>query len=64
MNHGDEVIIPAPYRVSYPDRVRLVGGIPVEVSCPENQGFKITAAQLFGMRAAELIIEIHVRSKR
>jgi aspartate aminotransferase len=46
LNHGDEVIIPAPYWVSYPDMVRLASGIPVEVSCPENQGFKITAAQL------------------
>lgn len=46
LNHGDEVIIPAPYWVSYPDMVRLAGGMPVEVSCPETQGFKITAAQL------------------
>lgn len=46
LNHGDEVIIPAPYWVSYPDMVRLAGGVPVEVSCPENQGFKITPAQL------------------
>jgi aspartate aminotransferase len=46
LNPGDEVIIPAPYWVSYPDMVRLAGGTPVEVSCPETQGFKITAAQL------------------
>lgn len=46
LNPGDEVIIPAPYWVSYPDMVRLAGGTPVEVSCPAVQHFKITAAQL------------------
>ncbi|GAB7543773.1 pyridoxal phosphate-dependent aminotransferase [Cupriavidus sp. 8B] len=46
INPGDEVIIPAPYWVSYPDMVRLAGGTPVEVLCGESQGFKITAAQL------------------
>lgn len=46
LNTGDEVIIPAPYWVSYPDMVRLAGGSPVEVACPESQGFKVTASQL------------------
>lgn len=46
LNPGDEVIIPAPCWVSYPDMVRLAGGTPVEIPCPENQGFKITAQQL------------------
>lgn len=46
INPGDEVIIPAPYWVSYPDMVRLAGGTPIEVLCPESQGFKITAPQL------------------
>lgn len=46
LNPGDEVIIPAPYWVSYPDMVRMAGGTPVEVACPESQGFKITAEQL------------------
>jgi aspartate aminotransferase len=46
LNPGDEVIIPAPYWVSYPDMVRLAGGTPIEVTCPEEQGFKITAEQL------------------
>lgn len=48
LNPGDEVIIPAPYWVSYPDMVRLAGGTPVEVPCPESQGFKITPDQLRG----------------
>ena len=46
LDPGDEVIIPAPYWVSYPDMVRLAGGKPVEVLCPESQGFKITPSQL------------------
>ncbi len=46
LNPGDEVIIPAPYWVSYPDMVLLAGGTPVEVVCGMEHGFKITAAQL------------------
>ena len=46
LNPGDEVIIPAPYWVSYPDMVLLAGGTPVEVVAPAETGFKITAAQL------------------
>jgi aspartate aminotransferase len=46
LNPGDEVIIPAPYWVSYPDIVRLVGAEPVIVPCPESQGFKMSAGQL------------------
>ncbi|WP_282025644.1 pyridoxal phosphate-dependent aminotransferase [Limimaricola cinnabarinus] len=46
LNPGDEVIIPAPYWVSYPDMVRLAGGTPVTVACGLDTGFKITPAQL------------------
>ncbi|MBI6884983.1 pyridoxal phosphate-dependent aminotransferase [Pseudomonas putida] len=46
LNVGDEVIIPAPYWVSYPDMVRMAGGSPVEVKCPEDQDFKVTPKQL------------------
>jgi len=46
LDPGDEVIVPAPYWVSYPDMVRLAGGTPVEVMCSEDQGFKLTAEQL------------------
>ncbi|REC93829.1 pyridoxal phosphate-dependent aminotransferase [Kushneria indalinina] len=42
----DEVIIPAPYWVSYPDMVRLAGGMPVCVECDGTQGFKLTPEQL------------------
>jgi aspartate aminotransferase len=43
---GSEVIIPAPYWVSYPDMVVANGGTPVIVPCPEETGFKITPAAL------------------
>jgi len=43
---GDEVIIPAPYWVSYPDIVQFCGGTPVIVSAPAEQGYKITPGQL------------------
>ena len=46
INAGDEVIIPAPYWVSYPDIVLISEGKPVIVEAGIDQGFKITAAQL------------------
>lgn len=46
VNNGDEVIIPAPYWVSYPEMVKLAGGCPVIVEAGIEQDFKITPAQL------------------
>ena len=46
MNPGDEVIVPAPYWVSYPDMVRLAGGLPVIVEGGIETGFKITPEAL------------------
>ncbi|NOR69547.1 MAG: aminotransferase class I/II-fold pyridoxal phosphate-dependent enzyme [Methylomarinum sp.] len=46
INPGDEVIIPAPYWVSYPDMVLLADGVPVIVETTQEQQFKITADQL------------------
>ncbi len=46
LNDGDEVIIPAPYWVSYPDMVILAGAKPVILSAGIKQGFKISPAQL------------------
>ncbi len=46
LNPGDEVIIPAPYWVSYPDMVYLAGGTPVFVSAGIETNFKLTPAQL------------------
>ncbi|MFC5736185.1 pyridoxal phosphate-dependent aminotransferase [Sinirhodobacter huangdaonensis] len=46
LNPGDEVVIPAPYWVSYPDMVLLAGGTPVFVEGRMQTGYKITGAQL------------------
>ena len=46
INPGDEVILPAPYWVSYLELIRMVGGIPVVVDATENENFKITAEKL------------------
>ncbi|MBM1203722.1 MULTISPECIES: aspartate transaminase [Pseudomonas] len=43
---GDEVLIPAPYWVSYPDMVLACEGEPVTLACPEENAFKLTPAQL------------------
>lgn len=46
LSEGDEVIIPAPCWVSYPEMVKLCGGSPVVVPCDMDSGFKLTPAQL------------------
>ena len=46
LNKGDEVIIPAPFWVSYPDMVLLAGGKPKIIKCTEQEGFKLTIKKL------------------
>jgi len=46
LNDGDEVIIPAPYWVTYPELVKYAGAVPVTIDTDEISGFKITADQL------------------
>ena len=46
LDDGDEVIIPAPYWVSYPDMVLLADGVPVIIEAGQDQNFKITPEQL------------------
>ncbi|SEN44032.1 aspartate aminotransferase [Amphibacillus marinus] len=46
LNEGDEVIIPGPYWVSYPEQVKLAGGSPVFVACEDKAHFKLTPDQL------------------
>lgn len=46
VNPGDEVIVPSPGWISYADQIKLCGGIPVSVSCPENNQFKLRPADL------------------
>lgn len=48
LNDGDEVIIPTPYWVSYPEQVKLAGGVPVYVEGTEANEYKITPEQLKG----------------
>ena len=46
LNPGDEVLVPAPYWVTYPEAVRLSGAVPIEVPTTAEAGFKVTAGQL------------------
>src|SRR5205814_29909 len=46
INPGDEVLVPAPYWVSYPEQVRMVGGVPVEVETSEATGFDLDPDRL------------------
>src|SRR5260370_21966740 len=46
LNPGEEVIVPAPCWVSYPEIVKMANGTPIVVKCGEGAGFKLTAAQL------------------
>ncbi|WP_084168847.1 pyridoxal phosphate-dependent aminotransferase [Hellea balneolensis] len=46
LNKGDEVIVPAPCWVSYPEMVKLCGGTPIVIPCDMDSGFKLTAEQL------------------
>ena len=46
VDEGDEVLIPAPYWGAYPLMTRVVGGEPVTVNCPQNNGFKLRPEDL------------------
>ena len=46
INPGDEVLVPSPYWVSYPEQVRLLGGVPVAVPTQESTGFDLDPARL------------------
>ena len=46
LNPGDEVIIPVPYWVSYPEQAKLAGAVPVYVDAPESNGFRVTAESI------------------
>ncbi len=50
LDPGDEVIVPAPYWVSYPEAIQLADGVPVEVFAGADQGYKVTVAQLEAAR--------------
>ena len=46
LDPGDEVVIPAPYWVSYPDMAKMCGGTPVFVNCPQNNAFRLLPEDL------------------
>ena len=46
LDPGDEVIVPAPYWTTYPESIRLAGGVPVDVMTDETTGYKVTVEQL------------------
>jgi len=50
IDDGDEVILPAPYWTTYPEAIRLAGGVPVEVVADETQGYLVTVEQLEAAR--------------
>ena len=50
VDHGDEVLLPTPYWTTYPECVKLAGGIPVEVFADENQNYCVTVEQLEAAR--------------
>lgn len=50
---GDEVILPAPYWTTYPESIRMFGGVPVEVLAGSDQGFRVTVEQLEEARTAK-----------
>lgn len=46
LDHGDEAIVPAPYWVTYPEAIKLAGGVPVAIETTASNGFKVTVDQL------------------
>ena len=50
LDPGDEVLLPAPYWTTYPEAIRLAGGVPVEVLADESQDYKVTVEQLEAAR--------------
>ena len=53
LDPGDEVLMPTPYWTTYPEAIRLAGGVPVEVFAGADQGYKVTVDQLEAARTAK-----------
>ncbi|QKW20027.1 pyridoxal phosphate-dependent aminotransferase [Kitasatospora sp. NA04385] len=60
LDPGDEVIIPAPYWTTYPEAVKLAGGVPVEVVSDETTGYKVSVEQLEAARTANTKVVLFV----
>ncbi|MEY4683533.1 MAG: hypothetical protein RL534_952 [Actinomycetota bacterium] len=50
VDKGDEVLLPAPYWTTYPEAIKLAGGVPVEVFADETQNYLVTVEQLEAAR--------------
>ena len=60
LDPGDEVLVPAPYWVSYPEQIRLAGGVPVPVMTDPADGYRVTVAQLEAARTPRTRAFVHV----
>ena len=60
LDPGDEVLLPAPYWVTYPEAIRLAGGVPVEVPTDGSTGFKATVEQLEAARTSRTKVLLFV----
>jgi aspartate aminotransferase len=60
LDPGDEVLVPAPYWTTYPESIRLAGGVPVEVATTGAAGFKVTPEQLDAARTARTKVLLFV----
>lgn len=60
LDPGDEVIVPAPYWTTYPESIRLAGGVPVTVTADETTGYRVTVEQLEAARTARTKVLLFV----
>ncbi len=60
LDPGDEVLLPAPYWTTYPESIRLAGGVPVEVMTDETSGYRATVAQLEAARTERTKVLVFV----
>lgn len=60
LDPGDEVIIPAPYWTTYPEAVKLAGGVPVDVVSDETTGYKVSVEQLEAARTEQTKVVLFV----
>ena len=59
LDPGDEVLLPAPYWTTYPEAIRLAGGVPVEVATDETTGYLVTVQQLEAARTERTKLLLH-----
>ncbi|WP_016909640.1 pyridoxal phosphate-dependent aminotransferase [Streptomyces xiaopingdaonensis] len=60
LDEGDEVIVPAPYWTTYPESIRLAGGVPVDVTADETTGYRVSVEQLEAARTARTKVVLFV----